>query len=134
MSKKVFVSRDKGGAITGIYENAQPGYAEESLPDDSPTVASYFEAAKQRVGPVASLLPQELMAQFTPDDMVKIMDAVSRDTTGRMALLWYSMVAQRDPMDLKAARVKSGWAALIKVLDQPRVDEIAAGLGIKINL
>ncbi len=36
MSRLVYVERDETGAITGIYKNPQPGFAEEELRDDHP--------------------------------------------------------------------------------------------------
>jgi len=40
-----YVSRNEGGAINGLYANAQPGYAEEYLPDDNSEVVAFTEAA-----------------------------------------------------------------------------------------
>ena len=36
-----FVQRDYGGKVKGLYANAQPGYAEEFLPDDHADVLAY---------------------------------------------------------------------------------------------
>jgi hypothetical protein len=77
-----------------------------------------------------TVLPQDLMAQFTPADMTKIMAAISADATGQKALLWYAMIAQRDPMELKNARFQAGWNALIGALGSDRMNAIAAALGI----
>ena len=37
----MFIER-KNGAITGLYKQPQPGYAEEELPDDHPEVLAYL--------------------------------------------------------------------------------------------
>ena len=37
----IFVERDKGGRVTGLYANRQQGYAEEELPDDHPDVVAF---------------------------------------------------------------------------------------------
>ena len=79
-----------------------------------------------------TFLPQDLMAQFTPADMTKIMGAVTADATGQTALLWYAMVANRDPMVVTNARVKQGWQALVSVLGTDRTNAIAAALGVTI--
>jgi hypothetical protein len=77
-----------------------------------------------------SILSQALMKQFSGADMVKIMAAVSGDTTGQTALLWYSMVAQSDPMLVSNASFQAGWAALVKVLGPDRMNAIGAVLGV----
>lgn len=38
----VFVQRTDG-KITGVYANAQPGYAEEELPADHPEVVEFMK-------------------------------------------------------------------------------------------
>jgi hypothetical protein len=75
-----------------------------------------------------TVLPQDLMAQFTADDMAAIMAQVA--TTPQLALLWYSFVAQRDPMRVSNDRFKAGWSALGSILGQTRSAAIAAALGI----
>jgi hypothetical protein len=77
-----------------------------------------------------TVLPQDLMAQFTPADMTKIMGVVSTDATGQAPLLWYAMIAQRDPMEVQNARFQQGWQALASVLGQARMSEIASALSI----
>lgn len=37
----VFVERDATGIIKGVYQNPQPGYADEELPDDAPEVVAF---------------------------------------------------------------------------------------------
>lgn len=51
----IYVQRDLEGRVTGLFANAQPGLAEEGLPDDHPDVVAFqsvllmaeFEAAIQ---------------------------------------------------------------------------------------
>ena len=70
----------------------------------------------------ATVLPQDLIKQLTVDDMTKIQAAISSDAT--KALLWYAMVAQRDPMVVGNERFKTGWAALLAVLGRDRLAAI----------
>jgi XkdW protein len=79
----------------------------------------------------ATVLPQDLLAQLTADDMTKIQTAISADAN--FLLLWSAMLAQKDPMSVSSARFKQGWAALVQVLEQPRMTAIAAALGITIS-
>src|SRR5262249_10811646 len=76
----------------------------------------------------ATVLPQDLMAQFAAADMVKINAARVADASGATDLLWYSMVAQRDPMVVINARFRQGWAALVQVLGADRMEQIATAL------
>src|SRR5215475_10232043 len=46
--------------------------------------------------PPSSILPQDLMAQFTAADIAAIQVAIASNAA--QAALWYSMLAQRDPM------------------------------------
>lgn len=98
-----------------------------------PTVAQ-LEAVDTEaiVADLASFLPQDLFAQFTPADMVKITAAVAADTSGQTALLWYSLTAQRDRMVVGNARVRQGWAILVQVLGADRMNAIAAELGVTV--
>lgn len=36
-----YVERDPSNSIKGLYANAQPGYAEEYLPEDDPEVLAF---------------------------------------------------------------------------------------------
>ena len=38
----VYVSRDGRGRISGVYANAQPGYATEALDDQTPEVRAFL--------------------------------------------------------------------------------------------
>ena len=80
--------------------------------------------------PPAQFLPQDLMAQFAPADMVKITAAINADATGQVQLLWFAMVAQRDPMVVTNPRVLAGWSALVTVLGQDRMNAIATALAV----
>lgn len=76
------------------------------------------------------VLPQAMIAQFTPDDMLTVQTAISADNT--KLLLWYSFLAQRDPMKVGNARFRAGWDSLVQTLGQQRMDAIATALGITI--
>lgn len=122
-----WVQYDESGQICGVCANQQKGlFASEAFkPDDDPEIFAFLYPA----APV-TILPQALMAQFTPADMSEIMRVVNADTTGAVQLLWFSMVAQRDPMLVENERVMAGWDQLVAVLGQPRMNEIATALGI----
>lgn len=74
------------------------------------------------------LMSQDLMAQFTATDIGTITTAVAGNTS--FAMLWYSLLAQKDPMLVSNARFKTGWSALVTVLGQPRMTAIATALNI----
>lgn len=77
-----------------------------------------------------SILPQDLMAQFTADDAAKIQVAIAANPT--FWLLWSAMQAQRDPMFVTNDRFLQGWSSLITVLGQARMDAIANALGVTV--
>jgi hypothetical protein len=77
-----------------------------------------------------SVLPQDLMTQFTAADAALIQAAIA--TNAQFWLLWSAMVAQRDPMLVTNARFLAGWSALVQVLGQPRMAEIATALGVTV--
>lgn len=118
-----WVSRDKTGAINGVYANEQPGYASEQLADNDPAVITFLN-------PPQSILSQDLMAQFTAADATAIQVAVAANV--QFWLLWSAMQAQKDPMIVTNARFLTGWNALVQVLGQPRMTAIAAALGVTI--
>lgn len=118
----VYVSRDAQGNINGVFAGPQT-YAQEAIADDDPTVVAYLNPP----APV-TVLPQDLMAQFTPADAVAIQAAIAGNV--QFWLLWSAMTAQRDPMDVTNARFLAGWAALTQVLGAPRMAAIATALNI----
>ena len=75
-----------------------------------------------------SVLPQDLMAQFTADDAAKIQTSIAGNA--QFWLLWQALTAQRDPMEVRNARFREGWQALTGILGPSRMDAIAAALGI----
>lgn len=79
-----------------------------------------------------SVLSQDLMAQFTADDAAKIQAAIAGKV--QFWLLWQSLTTQKDPMLVTNARFLAGWGALVSVLGQPRMDAIAAALGVTVVL
>ena len=120
-----WVQRDASGAINGIYANAQPGYANEFLADNDPTVVAFLNPPT-----VETVLSQDLMAQFTAVDAAAIQTAVAGNVP--FWLLWSSMQAQKDPMLVTNARFIAGWNALIQILGAPRMAIIATALGITV--
>ena len=119
-----YVSRDSGGAISGVFVNPQPGYATEFLLESDASLIAFLNPPK-----VPSFLSRDLFTQFTVADYTAVKTAIaSNDSLG---LLWDSLKAQGDaPIMTNAARFLAGWSALTQVLGQPRMDAIAAALGI----
>jgi hypothetical protein len=79
--------------------------------------------------PPITILSQDLITQLLPADQVKINAAIAGDSTGRMSLLWNSMVSRRDPMDISSTRFQTGWQTLVSVLGQARMNDIATAMG-----
>lgn len=115
-----WVSRDAAKKVNGLFAVLQPGYAEEQLSETDPEVIAYMTK------PV-TVLPQDLMAQFTADDATKIQTAVAGNA--QLWLLWSAMQAQKNPMIVTNARFVAGWSALVTVLGQTRMNVIATALG-----
>jgi hypothetical protein len=78
-----------------------------------------------------TILSQDLMALFAPDDLTKIKAAI--DANIQFWGLWSAMQAQKDPMLVTNARFLAGWNALVTVLGEPRMDEISVTLNVRIN-
>jgi hypothetical protein len=76
------------------------------------------------------VLPQELMKLLTVDDVIKIQSAIA--SSPQLWLLWYSMMAQKDPMFFGNERFQAGWVALGQVLGADRIAQIAVRLGINL--
>lgn len=79
----------------------------------------------------AQILSQDLMAQFTTDDLTKIKAAVEGNI--QFWGLWSAMQAQKDPMVVTNARFLAGWGALTQVLGKSRMDAIAQELGVTVG-
>jgi hypothetical protein len=77
-----------------------------------------------------TILSQDLMAQFTTDDAIKIQAAVNGNI--QFWLLWSAMQAQSDPMVVTNARFLQGWSALKQVLGDGRMAAIAKALSVTI--
>lgn len=111
-----------GKTITGVFANPQ-SFPVTALAANDPTVIAFINPAK-----LQTVLPQDLMAQFTAMDAAAIQTAVAANV--QFWLLWSAMTAQRDPMVVSNARFLAGWAALVQVLGQPRMTAIATALGV----
>ncbi len=81
--------------------------------------------------PPQTVVPQDLMAQFTADDAAKIQVAIAGNV--QFWLLWSAMQAQRDPMIVTNARFLAGWNALVQVLGASRMAAIATSLGVAVG-
>jgi hypothetical protein len=118
----MYVQRDTTGAITGAFANPQPGFATEFVASTDPALIAFLNPTVP-----ATILSQDLMAQFTAADASAIQAAVAGNV--QFWLLWSAMQAQKDPMLITNARFLSGWNALVTVLGQTRMNAIATSLG-----
>jgi hypothetical protein len=123
----MWVQRNSSGSICGAYTNPQEGYATEQVVDNDLALLAFLNPLKPQ-----TVLPQDLMAQLTVADYTAIVASVA--ATPAFGLLWVSLQAQKDPMLVTNARFLAGWAALVLVLGQPRMDVIAAALGVTVTL
>ena len=89
------------------------------------------EGNQPAIEPNVTVLPQDLLAQFTVSDIAAIQTAIAADAA--KALLWYSLLAQRDPMAVANERFTGGWAILVSILGAPRMAAIAAAMGVEIG-
>jgi hypothetical protein len=114
------------GAKLSIQTAAKPALTAGQTATWNGTIWSVTNAPTP-VPPPPSILAQDLMAQLTATDLQTIQTAISGNPN--YLLLWYSMLAQRDPMLLSNARFVAGWAGLVAILGQTRMNAIATALG-----
>lgn len=95
-----------------------------------PTQSQILAVNTDALSAPQSILPQDLMAQFTPDDATKIQAAIAGNVS--FWLLWQSFTTQRDPMLITNARFLAGWSALVQILGQARMSAIATALGVSV--
>jgi hypothetical protein len=118
-----YVSRDDTtNAISGVYANPQPGYAEEYLPDDNPELQMFLHPQK------VLILTTDFIARFTNAEYVKLLQKRATDTAAAKvgnSKNWdvvtaddYVNVANQKSQSLKAQLVTDD------VLTQARADEI----------
>lgn len=119
--------------------NPPPGFVDGIVAVQNDTVdtswawdGSNLVAPQPQVSPPkpASILSQDLVAQFTADDAAKIQASVS--VNPQFWLLWSALQAQKDPMEVGNARFQAGWSALVAVLGVARMTAIATALGVTI--
>ena len=84
------------------------------------------------VTPAESVLPQDLIAQFTTDEAGIIREAI-RDRGPEVWILWQVLMAQCEPMVGTNARFLLGWNGLRQLLGAVRMNEIAATLGAEVG-
>ncbi len=113
-----------GTTITGVYATEQSFPVSEIAAND-PTVVAFLNPPKPQ-----TVLPQDLMAQFTAADAAAIQTAIAGNV--QFWLLWQAMAAQKDPMVVTNARFLAGWSALITVLGASRMTAIATALGVTV--
>jgi hypothetical protein len=121
----MYVGRNADGQIVTASVAIQFGCAEDELPDDDPPLVAFLNPPAPQF-----IAPQDLMAQFTVGDAAKIKAAV--ETNPQFWLLWSAMQAQKDPMIAMNARFLAGWNALVQILGQARMTQIAAALNLTI--
>jgi hypothetical protein len=61
-----FVERDDQGAVKGLYAVAQPGYAEEGLPDDNAEVLAFNE----RISQMTRYVPKSVIINRLTEEQV----------------------------------------------------------------
>jgi hypothetical protein len=66
-----YVSRDESGTVNGTYAVAQPGYAEEFLPDDDPEVIAFLETVNQ---PPPSTPPPEDVVLYNHENRIRTLE------------------------------------------------------------
>lgn len=99
--------------------------------DEAATLAAVVAAHNPDAPLPESVMSQDLMAQFTAADAAAIQAAIGSSV--QLWLLWSSLQAQRDPMLVTNGRFLAGWGALVQVLGQKRMDEIAAALNVTVG-
>lgn len=62
-----------GGAISGVFANFQPGFAEEWLDDDHPEVVAYLSPPD----PIIVLYPVHLWSRMTNEEVVQVEAAMA---------------------------------------------------------
>lgn len=61
-----YVERDGSGNVVGVYQNRQPGYAEESLPADHADIAAF----KNRASPKPEITARELVEVLKTKNLI----------------------------------------------------------------
>ena len=98
--------------------------------DDQKSAAQGVIASFDLVNEDRSFLPQEMLAQLEPADMLKINAAISADASGQMALLWAAFLGQRDPISIMSDRYLAGAAGMTAALGDDRWSAIKKAIGI----
>lgn len=61
MSNVVYVQRDGGGSLCGVFANKQPSFAEEELPADSAEVVAYLAPTQKKRQVLKSVITARLI-------------------------------------------------------------------------
>lgn len=79
-------------------------------------------------GPPATILPQDLMAQFTTTDATAIRTALNGATTNAW-LTWHLFLSHKGVFVVTDVKFLQIWNALVTLLGQTRMNAIATALG-----
>jgi len=110
-----FVQRDSNNAVTGVFANLQPGYAEEWLEPDDPEVVAYLTPA-----PAVPHLNNGGLARFTGAAPVSVLEAIHMAGVTRISKGRYRVTHEE-------AMPSDQYSAMPSVMDaNPRVPRITA--------
>jgi hypothetical protein len=123
-----WVQRDAAGNIIAFFANHQQDEVSglDEIEATAPELLAFLNPPAPQM-----VRPEDLMAQFTLDDAVRIRSAVN--SNDQFWFLWSQLAAQKDPMDATSGRFVAGWAALKTVLGDARMAAVADALGVTIS-
>jgi hypothetical protein len=114
----VYVQRDEGGKVKGVFANPQPGYAEEAVADTDPAVVAYL------AGPSDVTLAPDRRARakvqaMAKDELFILIRAVLLTILDETDTLRARIRAQDQAVAAAAslADLKTRWAALAPLPD-----------------
>lgn len=115
----VYVERDSGGAIKGVYQNPQPGYAEEAIDDQHPDVLAYLAPPSDAELTAATRLAATGYSTRR-DGLIQLIRAVLLLTMDELNVLRARLRAQDNAIAAATslADLKTRWAALNPVPDR----------------
>jgi hypothetical protein len=87
----MYVSRNQGGVINGVFAVLQPGFAEEFLPDNDPEVVTYLNPPK----PVPAVISdRQFFQQLAVQGVITQDEAIAAVSTGTLPASMAALVSQ----------------------------------------